>query len=147
MSRKKNQPSGSPQRTKKSGAPRSNGGGAKTSAAGSTKGTGRARAAARHSVQWARWLWALVTTLLIAALLFETTMIYTIGVGVYMLSVPEFMGLWFIAGGYVLACIPPAFGLLIATGRFWLSLTHALWIGLMYGVAGFLFLDQIIAAL
>ncbi|WP_147103752.1 hypothetical protein [Nesterenkonia populi] len=97
--------------------------------------------------KWARRLWAVVTALLIAALLFESTMIFTLGMGVYMLSVQEFIGLWFVAGGYVLACLPWAFGLLIATGQFWRSLTHSLWIGLIYGTAGFLFLDQILAAL
>lgn len=96
---------------------------------------------------WARRLWAVVTALLIAALLFESTMIFTIGMGIYMLSVPEFIGLWFVAGGYVLACLPWAFGLLIATGQFWRSMTHSLWIGLIYGTVGFLFLDQILAAL
>ncbi|WP_258934282.1 hypothetical protein [Nesterenkonia pannonica] len=95
---------------------------------------------------WARRLWGAVTSLLIAALLFESTMIFTLGMGVYMLSVPEFIGLWFVVSGYVLACLPWAFGLLIATGQFWRSLTHALWIGLIYGTVGFLFLDQILAA-
>ncbi len=74
-------------------------------------------------------------------------MIMCIGLGVYMLSYFEWTGLWFLVGGYILACLPAAFGMLIATGQFWRSLTHALWIGFLYGALGFLFLDQIIAAL
>ncbi|OSM42143.1 hypothetical protein BCY76_016235 [Nesterenkonia sp. PF2B19] len=89
----------------------------------------------------------MVTAVVIAALLFEFTMLWTIGVGVYMLALREFTGLWFLVGGYALACVPWAFGLLIATGQFWRSLTHALWIGAVYGLVGFLFLDKILGAL
>ncbi|GAA1823398.1 hypothetical protein GCM10009771_23480 [Nesterenkonia flava] len=96
-------------------------------------------------MQLARYLWAVVTALLIAALLFQATMIWMLGVGIYMVAVAEFTGLWLIISGYVMACLPAAFGLLIATGRFWFSLTHALWIGLIYSIVGFLFLDQILA--
>lgn len=96
---------------------------------------------------WGRYLWGLVTAVVIAALLFEFTMLWTIGVGIYMLALREFTGLWFLVGGYALACVPWAFGLLIGTGQFWRSLTHALWIGAVYGVVGFLFLDRILGAL
>ena len=36
---------------------------------------------------------------------------------------------------------------LIATGRFWTSLTHALWIGAVYSVVGFIFFDRILGIL
>ncbi|WP_300344101.1 hypothetical protein [Nesterenkonia sp.] len=94
-----------------------------------------------------RLLWAVVAGLVIAALLFEPTMVWTLGVGVYLVAAGEFSGLWMIVTGYGLACLPSAFGLLIATGRFWLSLTHSLWIGILYGLAGFLLLDQILGVL
>lgn len=93
-------------------------------------------------MRWARWLWGAVITVVLAALLFEFTMVWTIGVGTYMITMGELTGLWFLVAGYVLACVPPAFGLLVATGGFWRSMTHALWIGLIYGAAGFVFLDQ-----
>lgn len=86
-----------------------------------------------------------MVAIVIAALLFEPTMIYSIAMGIFYLSNLEFIGLWFLVAGYVLACLPAAFGMLIATGQFWRSLTHALWIGLIYALAGFLFLDLIIA--
>ncbi|GAA3282162.1 hypothetical protein GCM10020260_08770 [Nesterenkonia halobia] len=94
-------------------------------------------------MRWARWLWAVVITVVLGALLFEFTMVWTIGVGTYMITMGELTGLWFLVAGYVLACVPPAFGLLVATGGFWRSMTHALWIGLIYGAVGFLFLDQV----
>jgi hypothetical protein len=88
-----------------------------------------------------------VVAVVIAAMLFEFTMIWTIGVGFYMLALGEFTGLWLLVGGYAMACTPAAFGLLIATGQFWRSMTHSLWIGLLYGTLGFFFLDVIIGAL
>lgn len=94
-------------------------------------------------MRWARWLWAAVITVVLGALLFEFTMVWTIGVGTYMITMGELTGLWFLVAGYVLACVPPALGLLVATGAFWRSMTHALWIGLLYGVGGFLLMDQI----
>lgn len=98
-------------------------------------------------MQAARWLWAVISTLVIAALLFEPTMVWTLGVGVFMIAAGEFSGLWLVVSGYGLACLPAAFGLLIATGRFWTSLTHALWIGAVYAVVGFIFLDRILGVL
>ncbi|MDZ5077337.1 hypothetical protein [Nesterenkonia sp. HG001] len=106
-----------------------------------------AKSRRRTGGTWGRYLWALVTSVVIAALLFEFTMLWTIGVGFYMLALREFTGLWFLVGGYALACVPAAFGLLIATGQFWRSLTHALWIGLVYGLLGFFLLDRILGAL
>ncbi|GAA1164552.1 hypothetical protein [Nesterenkonia sandarakina] len=88
----------------------------------------------------------MVVAVVIAAMLFEFTMIWTIGVGFYMLALGEFTGLWLLVGGYAMACTPAAFGLLIATGQFWRSMTHALWIGLLYGAVGFTFLDVILGA-
>lgn len=99
------------------------------------------------SMRAARYLWATVTALVIAALLFEPTMVWMLGVGVFMVANAEFMGLWLIVCGYGLACVPAAFGLLIASGRFWFSITQSLWIGLLYGAAGFVFLDRIITFL
>lgn len=96
------------------------------------------------SIEWARWLWGTITALIIAAMLFEPTMLWCLSVGLWMVAETEFIGLWMVAAGYVLACLPWAFGLLIATGRFWKSLTHSLWIGLLYAVLGYLFLDQIL---
>lgn len=107
----------------------------------------RAGRAAQRSLQAARYLWAAVTALVIAALLFEPTMVWSLGVGTYMVAAGQFTGLWLVVAGYGMACLPAAFGLLIATGRFWASLTHALWVGAVYAVVGFLFLDQIIGAL
>lgn len=98
-------------------------------------------------MQTARYLWAVLSALVIAALLFEPTMVWTLGVGVFMIAAAEFTGLWLVASGYGLACLPAAFGLLIATGRFWISLTHALWIGALYAVAGFIFFDRILGLL
>lgn len=103
-------------------------------------------AQSRPTRPWGRLLWALVTAVVIAALLFEFTMLWTLGVGAYMLALGEFTGLWFLVGGYILACVPPAFGLIIATRRFWYSLTHALWIGVIYGLGGFLLLDRLLGA-
>lgn len=87
----------------------------------------------------------MVTALVLAALLFEPTMIWMIGVGIFMVAASEFSGLWMMVCGYGLACLPATFGLLIGTGRFWFSLTHGLWIGLVYAVVGFLFLERILA--
>ena len=101
----------------------------------------------RIAGDWGRYLWALITAVVIAALLFEFTMIWTIGVGFYMVALGEFTGLWLLVGGYTMACTPAAFGLLIATGQFWRSMTHSLWIGLLYGTLGFTFLDVILGAL
>lgn len=107
-------------------------------------GSPRSRVAARHSLQAARYLWAIVTGLVIAALLFEPTMVWTIGVGVFMIANAELIGLWLLVAGYGMSCLPVTFGLLIATGRFWFSLTHGLWTGALYSVTGFLFLEQVI---
>lgn len=107
----------------------------------------RSRAAGHRSMQAARYLWAAVSALVIAALLFEPTMVWTLGVGVFMIAAAEFSGLWLVVSGYGLACLPAAFGLLIATGRFWTSLTHALWIGAVYSVVGFIFFDRIFGIL
>lgn len=107
----------------------------------------RSRTAARRSVQAARYLWAAVTALVVAALLFEPTLVWTLGVGVFMVAAAEFSGLWLIVSGYGLACLPAIFGLLVATGRFWTSLTHSLWIGAVYAVVGFVLLDQILGVL
>lgn len=101
----------------------------------------------RVAGDWGRYLWAVVVAVVIAALLFEFTMIWTIGVGFYMLALGELTGLWLLVGGYAMACTPAAFGLLIATGQFWKALTHSLWIGLLYGTLGFAFLDVILGAL
>ncbi|TLP95068.1 hypothetical protein FEF26_10670 [Nesterenkonia salmonea] len=105
------------------------------------------RAATRYSLQAARYLWALVTGLVIAALLFEPTMVWTLGVGVFMIANAELLGLWLVVAGYGMSCLPVTFGLLVATGRFWFSLTHGLWTGAVYSVAGFFFLEQIIGLL
>lgn len=77
-------------------------------------------------------------------MLFEPTMLWCLSVGLWMVAETEFIGLWMIAAGYVLACVPWVFGLVIGTGRFWKSLTHSLWIGLAYAVLGFVFLDRIL---
>ncbi|GAA1453023.1 hypothetical protein ACFP47_01415 [Nesterenkonia lacusekhoensis] len=98
----------------------------------------------RGGIAWGRWLWATVTALILAAMLFEPTMLWCLSVGLWMVAETEFIGLWMIAAGYVLACVPWAFGLVIGTGRFWKSLTHSLWIGLVYAVLGFVFLDRIL---
>lgn len=98
----------------------------------------------RGGIAWGRWLWATVTALILAAMLFEPTMLWCLSVGLWMVAETEFIGLWMIAAGYVLACVPWAFGLVIGTGRFWKSLTHSLWIGLAYAVLGFVFLDRIL---
>ncbi len=95
-------------------------------------------------IEWARWLWGTVTALLIAAMLFEPTMLWCLSVGLWMVAETEFIGLWMVAAGYVMACLPWAFGLLIATGRFWTSLTHSLWIGFIYAALGYIFLDRIL---
>lgn len=107
----------------------------------------RGQTVARGSLQAGRYLWALVTGLVIAALLFEPTWSWMVGVGVFFLAAGEFSGLWMLVSGYIMACTPAAFGLLIATGRFWLSLTHSLWIGAVYLVVGFLLLDRILGVL
>lgn len=88
-----------------------------------------------------------MTALVVAALLFEPTLVWTLGVGVFMVAAAEFSGLWLIVSGYGLACLPAIFGLLVATGRFWTSLTHSLWIGAVYAVVGFVLLDQILGVL
>ena len=95
-------------------------------------------------LEWGRWLWAVITTLVLAAMLFEPTMLWCLSVGLWMVAEAEFIGLWMVAAGYVLACVPWAFGLLIGTGRFWKSLTHSLWIGLVYAALGYIFLDRIL---
>ncbi|HIX00306.1 MAG TPA: hypothetical protein H9871_09200, partial [Candidatus Nesterenkonia stercoripullorum] len=59
----------------------------------------------------------------------------------------EMFGLWLVAGGYVLGCIPALVGLLISTGRPLRSLLHALWVGLLYSLAGYLLLDQALQVL
>lgn len=105
------------------------------------------RTVTRYSLQAARYLWAVITGLVIAALLFEPTMVWTIGVGVFMIANAEFIGLWLLVAGFGMACLPVTFGLLVATGRFWFSLTHGLWTGALYSVAGFFFLEQIIGIL
>ncbi|TLP79926.1 hypothetical protein [Nesterenkonia sphaerica] len=107
----------------------------------------RRRAATRHSLVAARYLWAVVTGLVIAALLFEPTMVWTLGVGVFMLARLEWLGLWLVVSGYGMACLPVTFGLLVGSGRFWFSLTHGLWTGAVYSVAGFLYLEQILGLL
>lgn len=109
-------------------------------------GTGRGHSTHAPQDRWriARYLWATVAALLIAALLLEATMVWMLGVGLWMLANAELLGLWMVVVGYVLACIPWAIGLLIATGRFWLAMTHALWIGIAYSVLGVLLLDQVI---
>ncbi|MGO1192264.1 MAG: hypothetical protein ACTMHH_00185 [Nesterenkonia sp.] len=109
--------------------------------------TSRTHTAATRSMQAARYLWAGVTALVIAALLFEPTFVWTLGIGIFMVAAAEFSGLWLVVGGYGLACLPAVFGLLVATGRFWSSLTHGLWIGALYAVVGFIFLDQILGVL
>lgn len=110
------------------------------------RGTG-GQQVAKKSVEAARFLWAGVTALVIAALLFEPTMVWSLAVGTYMVAASQFSGLWLVAAGYGLACLPAAFGLLVATGRFWFSLTHSLWVGAVYAVLGYFFLDQIIGVL
>ncbi|WP_157983973.1 hypothetical protein [Nesterenkonia muleiensis] len=107
----------------------------------------RGRTAARRGVRAARYLWAVLTGLIIAALLFEPTMVWTLGVGLFMLANAELTGLWLVVVGYGMSCLPAAFGLLVATGRFWFSLTHGLWIGVVYSVAGVLFLEHILVLL
>lgn len=101
----------------------------------------------RRSVQVARFLWAILTGLIIAALLFEPTMVWMLGVGLFMVANAEFMGLWLLVVGYGMACLPATFGLLIATRRFWFSLTNGLWVGILYSVAGVLFLEHILTLL
>lgn len=71
-------------------------------------------------------------------------MVWMLGVGLWMLANQELMGLWMLVVGYIMACIPWAIGLLIATGRFWTSMTHALWIGVVYAVLGMLLLEYVI---
>lgn len=95
-------------------------------------------------IEWARWLWGTITALILAAMLFEPTMLWCLSVGFWMIAETEFIGLWMVVAGYVMACLPWAFGLLIATGQFWRSLTHSLWIGLVYGAVGYIFLDRIL---
>lgn len=129
-------------RTSQSGGARTTGG-----ARSASSGSRRHGALRRIAGDWGRYLWAVVVAVVIAAMLFEFTMIWTIGVGFYMLALGEFTGLWLLVGGYAMACTPAAFGLLIATGQFWRSMTHSLWIGLLYGTLGFFFLDVIIGAL
>lgn len=97
----------------------------------------------RSSFDRARILWAVITALVIAALLLQFTLI-SIDFGIEMLTHLEFIGLWWIVIGYIMSCIPAAFGLLIATGHFWRSMTHSLWIGLIYGAIGFIFLDRLL---
>lgn len=108
------------------------------------KKRGRGRTAVRRSVQVARWLWAVVTSIVIAALLFEPTMVWTLGVGIFMLANAELTGLWLVIVGYGMSCLPATFGLLVGTGRFWFSLTNGLWVGVIYSVAGVLFLEHIL---
>lgn len=107
----------------------------------------RGQTAARRSVQAARCLWAVLTGLVIAALLFEPTMVWTLGVGLFMLANAELTGLWLLVVGYGMACLPATFGLLVATRRFWFSLTHGLWIGVVYSAAGVLLLEHILTLL
>ncbi|RJN32427.1 hypothetical protein [Nesterenkonia natronophila] len=107
----------------------------------------RRQPATNHTLLAARYLWAVTTGLVIAALLFEPTMVWTIGVGVFMIANLEWLGLWLIVAGYGMSCLPVTFGLLVATGRFWFSLTHGLWTGAVYSVAGFLLLEQILGVL
>ncbi|NLS10475.1 hypothetical protein HGQ17_10835 [Nesterenkonia sp. MY13] len=139
MSKKKKKPTSSPQK-----APAKN---SRSAAAQAKPASSRGQRMADGSMRAARYLWATVTALVIGALLFEPTMVWMLGVGVFMVANAEFMGLWLIVCGYGLACVPAAFGLLIATGRFWFSITQSLWIGLLYGAAGFVFLDRIITFL
>lgn len=96
---------------------------------------------------WGRYFCALLVAVFVAALLFELTMVYTLGVGVYIVAAGEMFGLWLVAGGYVLGCIPALVGLLISTGRPLRSLLHALWVGLLYSLAGYLLLDQALQVL
>lgn len=107
----------------------------------------RRHTAVRASVQAARYLWAILTGLIIAALLFEPTMVWMLGVGLFMVANAELTGLWLLVIGYGMACLPATFGLLIATRRFWFSLTHGLWIGIVYSVAGVLFLEHFLSLL
>lgn len=113
-----------------------------TATAGSAETRGRS--ARRRSLQAARYLWAAVTGLVIAALLLEPTLVWTIGAGIFMIANAELIGLWLLVAGYGMACLPVTFGLLVGTGRFWFSLTHGLWTGAVYSVGGFLFLEQIL---
>jgi hypothetical protein len=101
----------------------------------------------QHTLLAARYLWAVTTGLVLAALLFEPTMVWTIGVGVFMIANLEWLGLWLVVAGYGMSCLPVTFGLLVATGRFWFSLTHGLWTGVVYSTAGFLLLEQILGLL
>lgn len=71
-------------------------------------------------------------------------MLWMIGVGLWMLANGELIGSWMLVVGYILACIPWAIGLLIATGSFWRSMTHALWIGALYAVVGTLLLEHLV---
>ncbi|WP_150461625.1 hypothetical protein [Nesterenkonia ebinurensis] len=134
MSRRKKKPRGNPR-------------GSTAKRRSSSSRNAERRTVAQQSMQAARYLWAVVTGLVIAALLFEPTMIWTLGVGVFMVANAELIGLWLVVAGYGMACLPATFGLLIATGRFWFSLTHALWIGALYSVTGFLLLDRIMGLL
>lgn len=136
MSRKKKRPAPKP------GQKRRNDGG-RSSKDGTPADAGRS-AQTRPRTEWARYLWAGVTVLVIGALLFEPTTLWSLSVGFWMIAEQEFIGLWLVVAGYVMACVPWAFGLLIATGRFWKALTHSLWIGLIYGALAYLFLDQIL---
>lgn len=91
---------------------------------------------------WGRYFCALLVAVFVAALLFELTMVYTLGVGVYIVAAGQSFGFWLVAAGYALCCVPAVVGLLIGTGRPVRSLLHALWIGLLYGLLGYLLLDQ-----
>lgn len=137
MSRKKKRPASKPgQKSRNDG--RRAAGGSNTSVEMHQRDSSGRRA------EWARYLWAAITILVIGALLFEPTMLWCLSVGLWMVAEQEFFGLWLVVAGYVMACVPWAFGLLIAFGRFWKALTHALWIGLIYGALGYFFLDQIL---
>lgn len=137
MSRQKKHPAAKPGH-------KSRNDGGKAARSHSTSAEMHQRPDAGRRAEWARYLWAAVTVLVIGALLFEPTMLWCLSVGFWMVAEQEFMGLWLVVAGYVMACVPWAFGLLIATGRFWKALTHALWIGLIYGALGYFFLDQIL---
>lgn len=115
--------------------------------AAASRTTARNRTAVRRSVQAARYLWAVLTGVIIAALLFEPTMVWMLGVGLFMIANAELTGLWLLVVGYGMACLPATFGLLVATRQFWFSLTNGLWIGILYSVTGVLFLEHILTLL
>lgn len=94
-----------------------------------------------------RALWAIAAGLLIAALLFAPTFVWTMAVGIYMLVLGEMTGLLLTASAYVMAMTPFAFALMLAGKRFWPSVAHSLWLGGLYAVLGSLFLDEILALL